>query len=295
MKIGLYFQADRELAEECRRITGAEVEILPAGSTEVEVVQRQPVIGKETRIVQTLSAGVDHLDFKAIPHNIVVLSNAGAYSDTVAAHALALLLAAVRKIIKFDSEIRNGQWNQTGADQIRGKTVGILGYGGIGKAFADLTRAMGANITAYSRSPVTDGNVKVVETLEELFSKSYVVLIAVPLTKSTRGLVGRSLLDSFQGRYIINVARSDIVDRNSMMEYLERNPEKYYLSDVWWGEPRITAPIPQNVILTPHVAGMISEQYYSLYAREYVLKAFENLGRYLKGEKSHVVNQDDYR
>ena len=68
-------------------------------------------------------------------------------------------------------------------------------------------------------------------------------------------------LSIFSGKYIINVARANIVKEGDMRSFLKNNPDKFYLSDVWWNEPEINMPVPHNVILTPHVAGIIRASY----------------------------------
>ncbi|HKJ96268.1 MAG TPA: NAD(P)-dependent oxidoreductase, partial [Thermoplasmataceae archaeon] len=116
-----------------------------------------------------------------------------------------------------------------------------------------------------------------------------VVVVSTPLNQGTRGMVNRSLLSKFKGTYIVNVARAEVVDKDDMLKFLKDNPEKFYFSDVWWGEPELTVPIPENAMLTPHVGGFTEKT-----LRDATLKACENVKRFLEGHPENVVDLGDY-
>ena len=295
MRIGAYFQANSDLIRKCSRIARLPIELFPETPPEIVVTQGKPEIGKDTRIVQTLSAGVDHINFKEFPENVVLLSNAGAFSKSVAQHALALLLSSSRNIVSFDAETKSGKFVRGSVDSLEGQTAGIIGYGGIGKSFARLASAVGMKVGIYSRRPAPDSYVKFTfSSLEDLIENSYVVLISVPYTKVTHNMIDEKLLSIFSGKYIINVARANIVKEGDMRLFLKNNPDKFYLSDVWWNEPEINMPVPHNVILTPHIAGIRRASYDPTFMEPVILMAFRNLRRYLDGKPSNIVNKDEY-
>ncbi|MGC8505876.1 MAG: 2-hydroxyacid dehydrogenase [Thermoplasmata archaeon] len=295
MRIGLYFQADDDLVRKCSRIARLPIELFPENPPEIVVTQGKPELGKNTIIVQTLSAGVDHIDFKEFPENVVLLSNAGAFSKSVAQHALALLLSSSRNIVSFDVETKSGKFTRGPVDSLEGQTAGIIGYGGIGRSFARLVSAVGMKVGIYSRKPDPDSYVKFTfSTLEDLMKSSYVILISVPYTKVTHNIINEKLLSIFSGKYIINVARANIVKEDDMRFFLKNNPDKFYLSDVWWNEPEINMPVPHNVILTPHVAGIRRSSYDPTFMEPEILMAFRNLRKYLDGKPSNIVIKDEY-
>ena len=92
-----------------------------------------------------------------------------------------------------------------------------------------------------------------------------------------------------KGDIIVNVGRSEIVDRDGMIQFLNENKNKWFLTDVWWGEPEITGSIPENVIVTPHVAGLSRN-----FMMVPVQHAFDNVLAYLHSTPKNIVNRDDY-
>ncbi|WP_393971121.1 2-hydroxyacid dehydrogenase [Oxyplasma meridianum] len=290
MKVGIYFDVTKEMADRCREITDVPVEIRPVYPTEIELIQGDYMLGPETKLIQTITAGVDHVKIAEIPKNVTFCSNADAFSDPVAEHAFALILSYMRKISTFDSMTKEGTWKKLPVSSLKHKTLGILGYGGIGRSCARLGKAFGMKILAFTRTPGEKTNVdKFVNTPDEIFRESDVVIIGLPLTKETRGYVGSHLLSLFRGSVIVNVARSHIVDKASMLDFLKKNPEKEYLSDVWWGEPKIEGNLPENVVLTPHVAGLSPDL-----IEEAMIHACHNIRKYLDGNPENIVKREDY-
>jgi glycerate dehydrogenase len=259
---------------------------------EIQVIKNQYIIGKNTKMIQTISAGVDSIDIKNIPQNVVVCSNAGAYSISVGEHVYALLLSCTKNIIKNNEKMHDQIFEQNPSMLLYDKTMGILGYGGIGKRVAKLATCFGMNPIAYSRSSSDENISMLYSEVEPVITKSDVLVIALPLTDKTRGLINKTILSLLKKDVIIiNVARADIVVKNDILNYLKNHKNSYYLSDVWWEEPNITDTNLDNIILTPHIAGGMSGEIMDI---AYKL-AFTNVREYIAGNEKNIVRRDDYK
>ncbi|MHA1616936.1 MAG: 2-hydroxyacid dehydrogenase [Candidatus Njordarchaeales archaeon] len=254
-------------------------------------------------MIQTLSAGVDNVPFQIIPENIIVCSNAGGNAQAVAEHALALLFAAVKRVVYHTEKMRKGIWERRKYGiLLRGKKLGIIGLGHIGAEIAKMAKALGMKVYGINRSGKTDVPVDFIGTpkdLHKVLSEADIIVISLPLTKYTRGLIGAKELGLMKKNAIlINISRGEIIDQRALYEHLRNNPEFIAALDVWWRYPkeeeRIYQDYPfhelENVIMTPHIAGFTPE------IREQVIRnAMENVARYLRGEKPrNIVNRDDY-
>ena len=98
MKLGIYFDVKKEVAEKCTEITGIPSVAKPDYATDIELIQEDFIVGPETKLIQTVTAGVDHVKIGKIPANVTFCSNADAFSDPVAEHAFAMILYHIRKI-----------------------------------------------------------------------------------------------------------------------------------------------------------------------------------------------------
>jgi phosphoglycerate dehydrogenase-like enzyme len=259
-----------------------------------------PTLG--ARFVQLLSAGADHLPFDQLPPNAVIASNAGAYAEPMAEHAVAMALALLKRLPRNHAQLAAGVWDQSTNRPVKGAVCGILGFGGIGKAVGRLMRALGVRVHAINTSGRTDEPVEFVGTLDDLdavLAASDVLVIALPLTRRTRGLIGpRELWLMKPIAVLVNVARGAIVDEAALYHHLRTHPEFSAGIDAWWVEPfrsgefRVDHPffdLP-NVLGSPHnsalVPGIIEEA---------TRRAAANIMRFLRGEPvTGVVRAEDY-
>ena len=215
--------------------------------------------------VQSLSAGVDHIDFSHFPDKTSVACNAGAYAEPMAEHILAMVLALTKKLPQRQQAMRDGEFDQLSiTGSLRGKVAGILGYGGIGKETAKLLRDLGMTILAINSSGSPQPHVEFTGTisdLEQVMRASDVFVVSLPLTIDTKDLLGAEQLAWLKPDSIfVNVARGEIVDQQALYEHLKTHPEASAAIDAWWVEPfrhgefRIDYPFLDlpNVLASPH-------------------------------------------
>lgn len=210
-----------------------------------EINRGEETLLEKVRLLQMVTAGVDSLPFDRIPSSVTVASNRGGWSRQVSEHALALALACSRRITYFHGQLREGAFIQKSPDHplssLHGKTLGVLGYGGIGRASAHLFRTLDMRIMAVNRSGRSDGSTDWFGTLDHLdtvLEESDVLLIALPLNNRTKGLIGLRELNRMKEKAIlINVARAAIVDEKTLYEHLRDHPGFMAGLDVWWEDP----------------------------------------------------------
>ena len=218
------------------------------------------------RVVVTATVGFDHIDIDAAEARGVAVASVPHYcTQEVADHALALLLALVRGVVALDRDVRRGGWNPRAAGPLRTLAelrVGIVGLGRIGGAVATRLLALGAEVWANDLLPVARNGVRFVE-LDELLAECDAVTLHVPLTRETRGLIGRAELASVKrDALLVNTSRGAVVDVGAVLEALRGGRLGGAALDVLPQEPPPVAPIAPNLVLTPHAA------YYSEAATE---------------------------
>ena len=180
------------------------------------------------------------------------------YGDTaVAEAAIALMWAAARGIAEMDREMRAGNWLREDGMQLTGKTLGLIGFGGIAAEVARIARGSGMRVTAWNRTPKKSPGVEFVE-LDELLAESDVISLHLLLNDETRGFVSRACIDAMKlGVILINTARGALVDEQAMIEALESGQIRHAGLDVFNIEP-LPADHPltrlRNVTLSAHSA-----------------------------------------
>ena len=259
------------------------------------------------RLIQSILAGVNHIPFAQLDKKVVVCSNAGAYSDEVAEYAWSLLLSAAKRIVDFHNAVKTDQWTlrrTLGRKEVtilEEKTLGILGYGGIGSAVARIGKGFRVNIYAFSREPVREKGVRSFrgdKGLSRVLAESDAVIISLPLTKFTNKIVDADKLATMKkDAILVNIARGELVDETALYEHLKKNPDFRYATDVWWyrdGRESLKTVNPffelSNFIGTPHVSGPSG-----LATGKPAKFAVENVVRFLRGLKPrNMVNPAEY-
>lgn len=212
------------------------------------------------RIVARLGVGLDNIAVDECTRRGIWVTNVPDYCfEEVADHSVGMLLAFTRGLLHFDREVRAGRWEPATARlrRLRTMTVGIVGYGRIGRSTAQKLNGFGARVLAYTRSPgAAEKGVEFV-ALDELLKKSDAVIVHIPLNAETKHLLGRDRLALMKrGAFLINVSRGAVIDTQALIAALESGHLGGAALDVLENEPNVPPALlaRPNVILTPHIA-----------------------------------------
>ena len=247
-------------------------------------IERLPALG----IIAINGVGTDKVDLPfARANNVHVTTTPGVLTDDVADIGIALMLAVMRRITEGDRMVRDGRWAKGEAFPLgsspKGKRLGILGLGQIGRALSRRGEAFGMSVRYYNRSPVTDVNWSACATPVELAGDSDVLAVCIAASSATRNIVDQPVLDALgKSGILVNVARGTVVDEDALVQSLKSGKIAGAGLDVFVGEPRIRpefASLP-NTALMPHQGSATLET--RLAMGEMVLA---NLAAYFAGEK----------
>jgi D-3-phosphoglycerate dehydrogenase len=180
------------------------------------------------------------------------------YGDTaVAEHAIALMMACCRDLARMDRNIRSGTWLPLEGVQINGKTLGIVGLGGIGAEVARIATGMGMQVIAWNRTPRSESTVPLVD-LDTLLATSDIVSLNLSLNDETRGFLdGARIARMKPGAILVNTARGALVDEMALLDALKRGHIRHGGFDVYHAEPlKADHPLTRldNVTLAAHAA-----------------------------------------
>ena len=245
------------------------------------------------KLVQLLSAGYDRCDIESARRNgVPICNNGGANSTAVSEHAILLMLAVIRRIIWQHENVAAGRWRGNNPDEIklyelRGRTLGIIGLGSIGKKVARLAKAFGMNVQYYDILRLTEDQADALgvrfSLFEEVLRTSDIVSLHVPLIPDTRHMIGAAQLKMMKPTaYLINTCRGPVVDEAALIQALTDGTIAGAGLDVFDKEP----PPPNNplfalpnVTLTAHFAGPTWDNQYTRFRN-----AFDNCLRVIRGE-----------
>lgn len=212
------------------------------------------------RHVGRIGVGLDNIDVAACSARGIPVTNVPDYCiEEVSDHALGFALAWTRGIVAFDRAVRAGQWNPTQAKlrRLASQTVGIVGYGRIGRATARKFSAFGCRVLVHSRSATAPAAGIENTDLDTLLAASDIVVLHVPLVEATRHLIdARRLAQMKPGGLLINVSRGGLVDTGAVIDALRSGQLGAAALDVLETEPDVPRALleQQAVLLTPHVA-----------------------------------------
>lgn len=217
------------------------------------------------------------VDLAAAERLGIKVSTIGGYGDTtVAEHTMGLVFAAARHIATMHALVRAGGWRPMQGMELRGKTLGIVGLGGIGREMARLGRGIGLEVIAWNRSPLADASVPMV-ALDELLARAHIVSLHLALNDATRSFLDRAKLEQMKpGAILVNTARAGVVEEAALIELLRAGHIGHYATDVFAREP---APPEEpllaleNVTLTAHAGYNTPEAAMTMYRRAIDLAA----------------------
>jgi phosphoglycerate dehydrogenase-like enzyme len=257
------------------------------------------------RWLQVLSAGVEHLvgEGTTWPVDITLTNARGAYATSIAQYTIAAILHVAERVDRRREQQHSGRWPDGREDDllgesVRGKTLVIVGYGGIGREIARLAAAHGMRVIAVKANPTIhadegfrvpgtgdpDGSIPVriagIEALAEIAAEADYVSVTLPLTARSRGVVSREVLRALPAHaWLISTGRGPVVDEVALADVLATGAIGGAVLDVFGEEPLPSSSpfwaLP-NVVITPHVSGASTAQLSGLVA--------ENLRRFVAGE-----------
>src|SRR4051794_17917897 len=255
------------------------------GPGQEEVMAAMPAL----KVVQTLTAGVDHIR-PQVPDGVLLCNGRGIHNASTAELALTLTLASLRGVPGFVDDQRAGHWNQGWRESLADKTVLIVGYGDIGRDVERRLLPFEVEVMRVARS-ARDG-VHAIADVAELLPHADVVILVVPGTSETRGLVDAEFLRRMKdGALLVNVARGPVIVTDDLLAALHAgtvraaldvtDPEPLPESHPLWSAP--------NVLITPHVGGATP----AMWPRAYRLVR-EQLERFARGEDLENVMTGEY-
>ena len=242
-----------------------------AGDYEVLVVRSRTKVDAgvidralRLRLIARAGSGVDNIDTTAASaRGIEVVSSPESLVESVAEHVIGLMLALARSTTSADASMKAGRWEKERfvGTELRGKTLGIVGMGRIGRRVGEMARVFGMTLLGYDSVEVPQETLaslgcKMVD-IDALFGSSDFITLHVPLTTETRHLVdARRLSLMRKNAFIINTARGEVIDEAALIRALSSGEIGGAGLDVFAGEPKITEVVTTvNTITTPHIGG----------------------------------------
>lgn len=286
---------DTETAQVAERVRDAAYVLTTKTPVRAETIAASP----ELEYIGTLSTGYNQVDIDDAREHGIPVSNIPTYGTrAVAQLAIALLLEVCHHVAAHSEATLDGRWLASPTlsfweyplIELDGKTMGILGYGRIGKTAAEIAKALGMKILAEARHGETESDgIAEFTDRESLLARSDVISLHLPLTPDTKDIINRNTIAKMKdGVIIINTARGPLVVEEDMTEALKSGKVYYYATDVVRKEPLrpdnplIDAP---NRFITPHIAWAPKETRGRLLGI-----AIDNLKAFIEGEPQNVVN-----
>lgn len=281
-------------------------EIVERAKDAEAVLTNKTVLSKETinalpnlKYIGVMATGYNVVDIEVAKENGIVVTNAPAYSTpSTAQHAFALILELTNRVGVHSESVKNGDWVtandfsywKTPLMQLSGKTMGIIGFGKIGKEVAKIAMAFGLTIIVNHKHPERDkmDDVEFV-SLEEVFTRADLISLHCPLTAENKGFVNETLLSKMKASaFLINTARGSLINERDLSKFLNEGLIAGAALDVLSVEPP-TSDNPllksKNCLITPHIAWATKE------ARERLLQIVtENIKAFISGKPRNVIS-----
>ena len=292
MRVGVTtvsFSSNLELVSELRNI-GAEVKVNPFGrrfnhdelvefladcdtaiigldKINVDLLRKCP----QLRLISKYGVGLDNIDFDACKEfNVNVKYPVGVNKRSVSEMTLAMILGLARNIYSTSIDLKEGKWNKSGGFEISGKTIGIIGYGNIGKDLSVLLAPFNVNVLANDTSlTVFESKPEhvCIASKEQIFKESDIISVHTPLNEETQDLINVSNISKLKdGVILINTARGGIFNEDALLQSLKANKIGGLGIDAYINEPPMSNELLslKNVICTPHIGGNSREAVHAM-------------------------------
>ena len=214
------------------------------------------------QVIARVGVGIDSIDAAAATEmGVAITTTPGANEETVADHAIAMMLGLLRRIPENDAGVRRGEWNRTGPYTpllLTGCTVGVIGYGHIGRLVARRLAGFDVELLVWDPALGESDSPRSVE-MAELLARSDVVSLHTPLIPSTHHLIDQAALRLMQPHAVlVNTSRGGVVDEAALIQALNEGVIAGAALDVFETEPPVTSPLfaMSNVVVSPHVGGL---------------------------------------
>jgi len=254
------------------------------------LLQRLPNL----RVIAQTGRGIPHIDVEACTRQGVAVATGTGSPDAPAELTWALLMAAMRRLPTEIAAMRAGRWQTTMGVSLRGRTLGILGYGNIGSIVASYGWVFGMSVLVWgregSRRRAKADQFKVAFDQRDLFERSDVLSIHLKLTPETRGSVTYDDLMSMKpDSLLMNTSRAELIEPDALVKALRAGRPGFAALDVYESEPVIDHPLlhMDNVVCTPHI-GYVEKETYENYFR----LAFDQLLAFFAGEPAGLANPE---
>lgn len=224
--------------------------------------------GSRLRLVARPGTGLDNIDVEyAKKKGVTVVNSPESLVEAVAEHVLLMMLALSRKAVQADVSTKEGRWEKNSliGRELKGKVLGVVGFGRIGRRIGEVAKVMGMRVLAYDVVPIAKealaGSEATVVSLDELFGSSDFITLHVPMTPDTLHLVGAERISRMKkGSVILNTSRGGVVDEDALAAALAEGRVGGAGLDVFEREPPTGAILKApNTILTPHIGGQTEE------------------------------------
>ncbi len=282
--------SEESVIKELREADAGIIDIEPYGESIFSQVR------DSAKLLVRFGVGYDQVDLKAASANgIAVARTTGANTTAVAEMALTMMLSCRRRINKYQERAKAGEWVKDIGNEVIGSTVGIIGYGCIGRRLARLLQGFDCKILAYDPFPkkeVMEADGVELVTLEELFSQADAISIHVPYTEQTHHMVNKETLAMMKPTaVIVNTARGNIIDEDALYEALRSGQIRGAGVDVFAKEPLpVGSPLLtlENAVITPHVSSQTVESLWNIYKMAIDISADFFAGK----DCPHILNKD---
>jgi glycerate dehydrogenase len=293
VNLTVYPRTEKELVVE--RAKDADILIVNKVALTEEIISQLPKL----RFVSTLATGFNQIDGKALRERDIPLSNIPAYStNAVAQMVFAFILELTNRTAEYTKDVKSGTWSDcpdfcywnTPLYELDGKTLGIVGFGKIGSRVAEIGKAFGMKVLAYTPSGKKDGFDDVTfTTLDDVVKNSDYISVHCPLTEATNGLINKEFIEKMKDNsYVINTSRGPVANEKDIADALNSGRLTGYGTDVLSTEPpKKDNPLlsAKNCLITPHIAWAAYETRLRLMG---ILE--ENVKGFLESNPINVVN-----